>query len=68
MRCMQGKERWLMLDNLFASIITEGTFTGTEFLITTGVSLLCGFLIAALYMVKNKTSKSYAITLTLLRS
>lgn len=63
---MQGKERWLMLDNLFASIITEGTFTGTEFLITTGVSLLCGFLIAALYMVKNKTSKSYAITLTLL--
>ena len=55
-----------MLNNIFSSIITNGTFTGTEFLIATITSILCGIVIAATYGIKNKCSKSFAITLVLL--
>ncbi|SEP65806.1 protein of unknown function [Lachnospiraceae bacterium NE2001] len=55
-----------MLNNIFSSIITNGTFTGTEFLIATITSILCGIVIAVTYGIKNKCSKSFAITLVLL--
>ena len=43
-----------MLNNIFSTILETGTFTGTQVLITTGTAILCGFIIAGLYMVKNK--------------
>ena len=55
-----------MLNNIFTSIISNGTFTGSEFLITTLVSFVCGLIIAGAYMVKNKYSKSFVTTLALL--
>ena len=55
-----------MLNNIFTSIITNGTFTGTEFAIATVTALVCGFIIAASYIVKNKCSRSFVITLVLL--
>ena len=55
-----------MLNNIFSTILETGTFTGTQVLITTGTAILCGFIIAGLYMVKNKYTKSFVITLVLL--
>ena len=55
-----------MLNNIFSSIITSGSITVVEFLITTAVALGCGFVIALFYMIKNKYSKSFVVTLTLL--
>ena len=55
-----------MLNNLFTSIITNGTFTGSEFAAATIASLVCGVIIAVTYMIKNKCSKSFLITLVLL--
>ena len=55
-----------MLSNIFSSIIVDGAFTGAQFAIITGVSLICGAIIAAAHSIKNKCSRSFAITLVLL--
>ena len=55
-----------MLSNIFESILTEGTFTSAQFAVVTLTSLVCGFIIAAGYSVKNKCSRSFAITLIML--
>lgn len=55
-----------MLNNIFSSILTNGTFTATQFGVVTITALLCGFLIAFAYCIKNKCSRSFAITLVLL--
>lgn len=55
-----------MFSTIFSSVITDGAFTGTQFCIITAVSLLCGVIIAAAHSLKNKCSKSFAITLVLL--
>ena len=55
-----------MLSNIFTSIITNGTFTGTQLGIATVTSLICGLIIAGTYSVKNRCSRSFAVTLVLL--
>ncbi len=55
-----------MLNNLFNTILTNGSFTGTEFAVVTLTSIICGFIIAITYSIKNKCSKSFSITLVLL--
>ena len=55
-----------MLNNIFDSIITNGTFTGTQFAVATITAIVCGFIIAISYMVKNRCSRSFVITLVLL--
>ena len=55
-----------MLNNIFSTILESGTVTGTQVLITTGTAILCGFIIAGLYMIRNKYTKSFVITLALL--
>ena len=54
-----------MLDFFGSSLINEMPSIG-EFLIRTACSLLCGLIVALVYMHKNKYSKSMAITLVLL--
>ena len=55
-----------MLSNIFESIITDGTITLTSFAISTVGSLICGFFIAGLYMIKNHYTKSFLVTLIIL--
>ncbi len=55
-----------MLNNIFSTILENGTFTGAQVLMTTGTAIICGFIIAGLYMIKNKYTKSFVITLVLL--
>ena len=55
-----------MIDKMFTSIIANGQFTGEAFLKTTAVALVCGLIIAVSYMIKNKCSQSFAVTLVLL--
>ena len=55
-----------MLDKLFGTILTNGTFTGEAFLEATLCSLLIGLFIAVMYMIKNNYSKSFVITIALL--
>ncbi len=55
-----------MLDNFFSTIISGNTFSGSEFVVTTVMSLVCGLIIALSYMYKSKYSKSFATTLVLL--
>ena len=55
-----------MLNNIFSSILTEGTFTSAQFAIVTMASLACGLIIAAGYMFRNKCSRSFLITLIML--
>ena len=55
-----------MIDKMFTSIIANGQFTGGAFLKTTAVALICGLIIAVSYMIKNKCSQSFAVTLVLL--
>ena len=57
-----------MFNKIFSSIMTEGTFTGTDFMFSTLTAIICGFIIAGTYMIKNKYSKSFVITLVLLPS
>ena len=47
-----------MLNNIFSSIIQNGTFTGTQFATATLTSLICGLVIAVTYSIKNKWSAS----------
>ena len=53
-------------DLIFGTIMTNGTITGTAFLIATLCSLAIGIFIAFMYTIKNSYSKSYLITLALL--
>ncbi len=53
-------------DLLFGSIMSNGTITGTAFLLATVCSLVIGVFIAFMYTIKNSYSKSYIITLALL--
>ncbi len=55
-----------MLNNIFTSIISNGTFTATQFALATTTALLCGLVIAITYSIKNKCTRSFAITLVLL--
>ena len=55
-----------MLNNIFSSIIQNGTFTGTQFAVATLTSLICGLVIAVTYAIKNRCSKSFMVTLVLL--
>lgn len=52
--------------NLFSSIMTKGDITLSAFLIATFCSLLSGLIIAAMYMVKSRYSKSLIISLVVL--
>jgi hypothetical protein len=55
-----------MLSSIFTSILTDGTFTGAELGMVTIASLVCGLIIAISYSIKNKCSRSFAVTLVLL--
>ncbi|MBR1470054.1 MAG: DUF4956 domain-containing protein [Lachnospiraceae bacterium] len=55
-----------MFNNIFSSILTDGTFTGSDFGIVTVTAFLCGLIIAAAYMIRNRYSKSFITTLVLL--
>lgn len=55
-----------MLNNIFTSILTEGTFTAAQLGIVTITSLICGLIIALAYSVKNKCSRSFTTTLIML--
>ncbi|MBO5609470.1 MAG: DUF4956 domain-containing protein [Eubacterium sp.] len=57
-----------MFNKIFSSIISNGAFTGSEFAISTIVAIICGFIIAGTYMIKNRYTKSLVITLVLLPS
>ena len=57
-----------MFDTIFSSILTNGTFTGSELAISTLTALVCGLIIAGAYMIKNRCSRSFLITLILLPS
>lgn len=55
-----------MFDNIFTSIISNGTFSSNEFMVTTIMAFICGLIIAGTYMIKNHCSKSFISTLVLL--
>lgn len=55
-----------MLDNFLGTVLENGTFTGTTFLMVTVVSLVLGAVIALFYSRQNKTTNSFAVTLALL--
>lgn len=55
-----------MLSNMFDSILTDATFTGSTFALATITAIICGMIIASTYMIKNRYSKSLVITLVLL--
>ncbi len=57
-----------MFDMIFTSILTNGTFTGSELAIATGTALICGLIIAGAFMIRNSSSRSFLITLVLLPS
>ena len=52
-----------MLNDFFSSIIEN---SGSDFIYTTFTALVCGMIISGAYVIKNKCSKSFAITLVLL--
>ena len=56
----------MLKSTIFDTVFTSATLTGEEFLYATLCSILCGFLIALLYRIKNKPSKSFMITLVVL--
>ena len=55
-----------MFDRLFATILTDGTFTGSAFGIATVMAFICGLVIAGAYRIRNRYSKSFMITLVVL--
>lgn len=55
-----------MFNNIFSSILSGSTFSGSEFVIITITAFLCGLIIAGSYMIKNRYSKSFVTTLVLL--
>ncbi len=57
-----------MFNTFFSSIMTNGSFTAKELMISTVVSLICGLCIALVQVSKTRCSKSLAVTLALLPS
>ncbi len=55
-----------MFDMIVASILTNGTFTARELAIATVSALFCGLFIAGAFLVRNRSSRSFLITLVLL--
>ena len=55
-----------MFNDIFSTIISNGTFSGSEFLVATIIAFVCGLIIAGTYMFKNRYSKSFITTLVLL--
>ena len=55
-----------MFNLIFSSILSDTAFSGSEFLIITMTSFLCGLIIAGSYMIKNRYSGSFVTTLVLL--
>jgi len=55
-----------MLDKMFSSILEDGVFSGSDFLLSVLTALICGLFIACLFMVKNRCSRSLAATLVML--
>lgn len=55
-----------MFNDIFSSIMTNGTFTGSGFAVSTLAAFLCGLIIAVTHMKNNRYSKSFLITLVLL--
>ncbi|MBQ6442605.1 MAG: DUF4956 domain-containing protein [Lachnospiraceae bacterium] len=55
-----------MFSNLFSTIMTDGTLTGTAFLFSTLTAFVCGLIIAGAQMIKDRSSKSFLVTLVLL--
>lgn len=55
-----------MMENLFTSVIINGTLTGSAFLICTISSLLLGAFIAFMYLLTERTSRSFLLTLIVL--
>lgn len=55
-----------MLNSIFSSVITSSGITPAIFAEVTIAALICGLIISITYMVKNKYSKSFVITLVLL--
>ena len=56
----------MLSSSIFDSVFTSTTPTGTDFLLATLCSIVCGLVIALLYKIKNKPSKSFLITLVVL--
>lgn len=54
------------MTSIFDTIFTTTTPTGTDFLIATACSVICGLVIALLYKIRNQCSKSFLITLAVL--
>ena len=55
-----------MLNNIFSSIITNGSFTAAQLGIVTVTSLICGLIISMAYSIRNKCSRSFTTTLIML--
>ncbi len=55
-----------MPEGIFTSVLTDGTFTGTTFAMSTVTAIICGLIIAGAYMFTNRYSKSFVTTLVLL--
>ena len=47
-----------MLNNIFSSIITNGSFTAAQLGIVTVTSLICGLIISMAYSIRNKCSRT----------
>ena len=54
------------MTNIFSTIFDSTTLTGTDFLIATFSSILCGLAIALLYRIRNHCSRSFLITVAVL--
>ena len=55
-----------MFNNIFSTILTDTAFGGKEFVLVTAIAFICGMIIAGTYMIKNRYSKSFVMTLVLL--
>ena len=55
-----------MFNDIFSSIMTNGTFTGSGFAISTLAAFICGLIIAGTHMKNSRYSRSFLITLVLL--
>lgn len=56
----------MLSSTIFDSIFTTTTLTGKDFLLATLCSIICGLVIAFLYKLKNKPSRSFLVTLVVL--
>ncbi|MBR3539561.1 MAG: DUF4956 domain-containing protein [Eubacterium sp.] len=56
----------MLNSSIFDSVFTSTTLTGQDFLLATLCSVVCGLVIALLYKIKNKPSRSFLVTLVVL--